>query len=268
VNERRAEVGGIEVFWREAPSTDGGPPVVYVHGVPTNSDDWVPFLEKTGGLALDLPGFGRSAKPNDFPYNIEGYVGYLDGWLAECGVDRYRLVVHDWGGLALALAQRAPERVDRLVLMNCAPLMPGYRWHRIARAWRTPLLGELLMGLTFRSNMRRSLGRAVPGGEVPDDFFDSIWSHFDHGTQRAILRLYRSGAPDVLAANGERLGELTAPALIAWGEGDPYIDTSFAERYGELLGGPTRVEIIPDGRHWSWVNRPQTVDLVADFLLG
>ena len=56
MQERRAEVGGIEVFWREAPTTDGGPPVVYVHGVPTNSDDWVPFLEKTGGLALDLRG--------------------------------------------------------------------------------------------------------------------------------------------------------------------------------------------------------------------
>ena len=152
--------------------------------------------------------------------------------------------------------------------MNCAPLMPGYRWHRVARAWRTPLVGELLMGLTFRGNLRRSLRRAVPGGEVPDEFLDSIWKHFDHGTQRAILKLYRSAPPDVLAANGEQLGELTAPALIAWGEGDPYIDTTFAERYAELLGGPARVEIIPGGRHWSWVNRPQTVDLVADFLLG
>src|SRR4051812_24150696 len=155
MQERRAEVGGIEVFWREAPPSDGGPPVVYVHGVPTNSDDWVPFLEKTGGFALDLPGFGRSAKPNDFPYNIDGYVGYLDGWLAKLGVDRYRLVVHDWGVLGMVLARRAPERVERLVLMNCVPLMEGYRWHRIARAWRTPVVGEVLMGLTFRANLRR-----------------------------------------------------------------------------------------------------------------
>jgi pimeloyl-ACP methyl ester carboxylesterase len=268
VNERRAEVGGIEVFWREAPSTDGGPPVVYVHGVPTNSDDWVPFLERTGGLALDLPGFGRSAKPNDFPYNIEGYVGYLDAWLAECGVERYRLVLHDWGGLGLVLAQRAPERVERLVLMNCAPLMEGYRWHRVARAWRTPLVGEMLMGFTFRANLRRSLSKAVPGGVVPDEFLDSIWKHFDHGTQRAILKLYRSAPPDVLAAAGARLGEITAPALVAWGDGDPYISTEFAHRYPDLLGGPTEVEILPDGRHWSWVNRPQTVDLVTSFLLG
>ena len=103
---------------------------------------------------------------------------------------------------------------------------------------------------------------------MPPEFVDSIYQHFDHGTQRAILKLYRSAPPDVLAAGGDRLGEITAPALIAWGEGDPYIDTSFAERYADALGGPARVEIIPDGRHWSWVGRPATVDLVADFLLG
>ena len=37
-------------------------PVLYVHGVPTSSDDWLPFLDRTGGLAPDLLGFGRSAK--------------------------------------------------------------------------------------------------------------------------------------------------------------------------------------------------------------
>ena len=155
MNERREEVGGIKVFWREQPVDDGRAPVVYVHGVPTNSDDWVPFLERTGGLALDLPGFGRSGKPSDFPYGIEGYAGYLDAWLAAAGVDSYRLVAHDWGGVALARPQRDPERVERLVLMNCVPLMPGYRWHRSPVRWRTPLVGEVRMGFTFRFNLKR-----------------------------------------------------------------------------------------------------------------
>jgi pimeloyl-ACP methyl ester carboxylesterase len=268
VNERRAEIGGIEVFWREAPSTDDGPPVVYVHGVPTSSDDWVPFLERTGGLAIDLPGFGRSGKPNGFPYSIEGYAGYLDAWLAEAGVGQYRLVVHDWGAVGLALAQLAPERVTRLVVMNAIPFLSGYRWHRVARGWRTPLLGEVLMGFTFKGNLRRSLRGATATEEPPPEFVDSIWRHFDHGTQRAILKLYRSAPPDVLAAEGERLNEVTAPALIAWGDDDPYIPTEFAQRYADALGGPAEVELIPGGHHWSWIGRPETVDLVADFLRG
>jgi pimeloyl-ACP methyl ester carboxylesterase len=280
VDERRAEIGGIDIFWREAPSADGGAPVVYVHGVPTSSDDWLPFLERTGGLALDLPGFGRSGKPSDFPYSIEGYAGFLDAWLSEAGVDRYRLVVHDWGAVGLGLAELAPQRVERLVIINAVPLLPGYRWHATARAWRTPLIGELVMGLTFKRNMRRALRAGTPGPDLPDDFFDSIWSHFDHGTQRAILKLYRSAPPDVLAAAGKRLGELTAPALVVWGTPDPYIPTEFAQRYADVLarkgtdpllahrpGGPVRVEEIAGARHWPWVGRPETVDLIVDFLL-
>jgi len=268
VNERRAEVGGIEVFWREAPPTDGGAPVVYVHGVPTNSDGWLPFLERTGGLALDLPGFGRSGKPSNFPYGIEGYAGYLDAWLAEAGVGAYRLVVHDWGAVGLALAMRDPERVERLVVANAVPFVPGYRWHRVARAWRTPLVGELAMGLTFKGNLRRSLRETTAVEEPPGEFVDSIWSHFDHGTQRAILKLYRSAPPDVLAAAGERLGNVTAPALVVWGDPDPYFPTVFAQRYADALGGPARVEVVPGAGHWPWVGRPETVDLVADFLRG
>ena len=268
MEERRAEIGGIEVFWREAPAADGGAPVVYVHGVPTNSDDWLPFLEKTGGLAVDLPGFGRSAKPADFPYSIAGYAGFLDGWLAEAGVDRYRLVVHDWGAVGLALAQLAPERVERLVVINAVPFLPGYRWHRVARVWRTPLAGEMFMGFTFRWNLRRGLRDGVPNRTVPDEFIDSFWPHFDHGTQRAILKLYRSAPPDVLAAAGARLGEITAPALVVWGMPEPYLPEKFADAYADSLGGPARVEKLEGARHWPWVGRPATVDLITEFLRG
>ena len=268
MDERRAEIGGIEVFWREAPATGGGAPVVYLHGVPTNSDDWIPFLERTGGLAPDLPGFGRSGKPSDFAYGIPGYAAFLEAWLAEAGIDSYRLVVHDWGAVGLALAQRAPERVERLVVINSVPLLPGYTWHRVARAWRTPLVGELAMGFTFRWNLARSLRGTTAADEPPAELVDSIWNHFDHGTQRAILKLYRSAPPDVLAAEGEGLGDITAPALVVWGDPDPFLPTDLAQRYADALGGPAQVEIVAGGRHWPWVGRPATVDLVAGFLAG
>ena len=266
--EHQRDVGGVDVFWREAPAPDGDDrtPVVYVHGVPTNSDDWLPFLDRTGGLALDLPGFGRSGKPADFAYGIEGYAGFLERWLAEAGVDRYRLVVHDWGAVGLAAAMRAPERVERLVVMNAVPFLPAYSWHRWARIWRTPLAGEMAMGFTFKWNLRRVLAGASPGGRATDGFVDAAWKHFDHGTQRAILKLYRSAPPDVLAAAGERLGELAAPALVVWGVPDRFLPAEFARRYADALGGPAEVELIEDARHWAWVGRPQTVDLIAGFL--
>jgi pimeloyl-ACP methyl ester carboxylesterase len=267
ISDSRAQVAGVEIFFRHAPSPEGRPPVLYVHGNPTNSDDWLPFLERTGGIAPDLPGFGRSDKPAHFDYSIEGYSAALEQLLAQLEVERYSLVVHDWGGAALGMAQRAPERVERLVIMNCLPLLPGYRWHRLARIWRTPLLGELFMGSSTRWGLKQLSreGTAAPG-PAPDEFIDRVWKHFDHGTQRAILKLYRSAPVSVLERAGDHLGELRCPALVVWGQDDPYIPAVFASRFADALGGDTRVELLPGVRHWPWIDDPGVIDTVADFL--
>src|SRR3954471_7920152 len=114
------EIAGVPPTWRERePAT--GVPVLYLHGVPTDGDDWLPFLERTGGFAPDLPGFGRSDKPPHFDYSIDGYARWLGAYLDAVGTDRLSLVVHDWGAVGLALVQAAPERIERLVVINAVP---------------------------------------------------------------------------------------------------------------------------------------------------
>jgi pimeloyl-ACP methyl ester carboxylesterase len=250
--ERHTEVDGLEVHWRQA----GDAPILYVHGVPTASWDWEPLLAIAGGVAPDLPGFGSSAKPGDFDYSIPGYDRFLERFCDRAGLERLSLVVHDWGGAALAFAQRFPERIERLVLFSCVPLLPGYRWHRVARAWRTPVVGELTMGFTTRFGFRRSLPRAIA---------DRAYDDFDQGTQRAVLRLYRSADPEVLVRHGERLGELRCPALILWPSDDPYIGPEFGSRYAEALGGEAELEMV-EGGHWTWLGRPGLLDRAAEFL--
>lgn len=260
------EIDGLETFWHEAAPRTAAP-VLYVHGVPTNGDEWRPFLERTGGLAPDLPGFGRSAKPGGFAYSIDGYGAWLRAFVDERELDRFSLVVHDWGGAALALAQAVPERLERLVVVNAVPLLAGYRWHRIARIWRTPVIGEMAMGFTFKAGLRfiSRESNATPG-PMPREFIDMAWRHWDQGTMRAILKLYRSAPSAKLAEAGARLGEVTCPALVVWGEQDPYLPTAFARRYAEALGGEARVELVPDAGHWPWIDRPDVVDTVAAFL--
>src|SRR4249920_116791 len=99
VQVRSGELDGLPVVWREAPSD--GVPVLYVHGVPNTSGPWEPFLERTGGIAPDLPGFGRSGKPGHFDYSVAGYDAWLERFVDHVGLERFSLVVHDWGGLAL-----------------------------------------------------------------------------------------------------------------------------------------------------------------------
>jgi pimeloyl-ACP methyl ester carboxylesterase len=267
IEERVAMVDGVPIHWCHAAPLPGRAPVLYLHGVPTHSEDWIPFLERTGGIAPDLPGFGRSGKSSDFDYTIDGYARFLAAFLAELEVDSFSLVVHDWGGVGLALAQEMPERIERLVVMDAVPLLPEYSWHRLARLWRLPVLGELVMGFTTRATFRLLSREAnARPGPMPDAFVDSVWRGFDHGTQRAILRLYRSASPRELAAAGVHLSAVRCPALVLWGEQDPYVDSSFAARYGEALGGPTRVEVVPDAGHWPWIDRPEVIDTVAEFL--
>lgn len=258
IAEHTGEVAGLSVRWRSAPSD--GVPVLYLHGVPTDGGDWVPFLERTGGIAPDLPGFGRSDKPPTFDYSIPGYDAFLEAFLDALGLERVSLVVHDWGAVGLALAQRLPERIERLVVIDAVPFLPGYRWHRVARLWRTPVVGELAMGFTTRWGLR-TFARRTPAA-MPPEYVPRIWESFDHGTQRAILRLYRSAPPGALAAAGSDLGRVTAPALVVWGEDDPYLPTKFADAYAEALPA-ARVELVPEAGHWPWLHRPEVVALVA-----
>jgi pimeloyl-ACP methyl ester carboxylesterase len=263
VEEHKEDVGGVAVHWRQ----EGDAPVVYLHGVPGSSSDWLPFLERTGGYAPDLPGFGASGKPAHFDYSIDGYAAFLRQYVDRLGLDRFSLVMHDWGSVGLALAMAAPERVERIVLISVVPFTPGYRWHRVARVWRTPLIGELFMGYSFKGAMKRASREwlAAPG-PAPQEMIDEVWRHWDHGTQRAILKLYRSAPPARLAAAGERLGEVKAPALVLWGEDDPYLPPSFAHALAERLGGPAEVDVLENARHWPWLDRPEVVDRVAGFL--
>ena len=110
------------------------------------------------------------------------------------------------------------------------------------------------MGFTGRTMLRRV-------GGLSAEHADQILRHFDHGTQRAILRLYRSARENVAA-----LDEVTAPALVLWGERDRYLGPEWADRIAAALGGETKVERVPEAGHWPWLDRPEILQIVQDYL--
>jgi pimeloyl-ACP methyl ester carboxylesterase len=248
-----AMLGDQLVHWL----AEGDAPILYVHGVPNGAVMWEPFLERSGGIAVDLPGFGQSGKRGDLDTSFEALGRFVGDFADHVGLDKVRLCMHDWGAVGLLWAMQQPERVERLVLLDAVPFLPGYRWHFTARRWRTRVVGELVMGSTNRFTAKRALPAAL---------VDQVLAAFDVGTQRSILRLYRSAPEDALARAGERLGTLTAPALVLWGERDPYISPRFAQAYADALGGPAEAEVVPDAGHWPWLRAPEVVTKVTDFL--
>jgi pimeloyl-ACP methyl ester carboxylesterase len=265
VDEHTITLGQSPVFYRSAPAH--GVPSLFLHGVPTSSEDWTAVLERAGGIAPDLIGFGRSAKAGNLDYSMAGHADFLEQLLEELGVDRVKLVAHDWGaGGGLAFAQRHPERIDRIVLCNALPLLEGFHWQGLARVWRRPVLGELVMG----SVNRRLLLRHLRHGCVRDDVFSpariaAAWEQFDQGTQRAILRLHRATGEADLARAGAHLDRLEMPALVVWGARDPWLPAALGEAYAARL---PHAELAPvaDAGHWPWLEQSSAAERIATFL--
>ena len=259
------EIDDQPVFLRRAGDDDV--PIVYLHGLPTSSFDWLSPLALGGGIAVDLPGYGRSGKRGDLDYSLAGHVRFLDRLLEELELDRVRLCLHDWGAaVGLAWASGQPERVERLVVINAVPLLPGFAWRGPARLVRTPLVGPIAVGLNTKRILRHASRRASAGkGPMPEPFVSSVSAHFDLGTERATLALLRSATPQSLAQAGARLGAIGAPALVLWGEEDPYIPQRFGVGLAAALGDAT-LEVVEDAGHWPWIDRPELATRIVEHL--
>jgi len=264
VDEHTIEIAGAPVFYRRAPTA--GTPVLYLHSVPTSSDDWVEFLERGGGVAPDLLGFGRSSKAGSLEYSLSAYVEFVELFLDEVEIDRFALVGHGWGAaIGLAFAQRHPERIERLAIVDAIPLLDGFRWPSLVRHWRRPGLGELLMG----SAGKRLLARTLRAGSTSprawsQERVDSVWEQLDQGTQRAILRLHRSIDEAALAGAGASLERVQSPALVVWGENDPWLVPAFAAAYVQRLPNAI-LELAGGAGHWPWLDQPDLVGRLIAF---
>ena len=271
VSQRRMRVDGLTVPVSSAGAPDSAEAVVFVHGNPGSRRDWDDLLSRVAplgrALALDMPGFGRADKPDGFPYTVEGYASFLGSVLEELEVERVHLVLHDFGGpWGLEWAARDPDRLASAVLINTGALI-DYRWHYLARIWRTRLAGEAFQAATTRSGLRTALRHGNPRG-LPRAFVDRMYDDMDAGTTRAILRLYR--ATDDPAAVGRRhadaLRSLDRPALVIWGAHDPYIPVTLAARQREAFPS-AEVAILEDSGHWPFADDPEAVGrLVERFL--
>ena len=153
--------------------------VVFVHGNPDAGADWKPLMESVVEfapvVAPDMPGFGGTDKRPDQDYTLAGYAAHLGGVIEQLGIERVHLVAHDFGGpFALTWAAANADRVASVTLINTGVLL-DYRWHRMARLWRIPIVGELVQKASTRSSARWLVRHDNPG--LPDEWVDRIAGH-------------------------------------------------------------------------------------------
>jgi pimeloyl-ACP methyl ester carboxylesterase len=247
---------------------------VFVHGNPGSSRDWTALVEAAGDLdpqtravALDMPGFGNARAPRGFEFHVSSYAQFLQDALQRLQIERVHLVVHDFGGpFGLLWGLQNTQRWESVVLIDVG-VLPGYRWHVMARRWRTPVLGELMMAWIPRAGWRRSMQASNPKG-LPPQFVDQMYDHFDRETRNTVLKLYRA-TPDpgsMAEPLAAAFSQSRKPALVIWGAKDPYIGVEFAERQREFFD-VERLLVLPDSGHWPFQDDPEPVrEAVVGFL--
>jgi pimeloyl-ACP methyl ester carboxylesterase len=263
VRRTRVDVGGIRSPVIEAGPEDAAEAVLFVHGNPGSSTDWTDLVQAAGtlgrALALDMPGFGKADKPRDFDYHVASYADFLEGARERLGLERIHLVVHDFGGpFGLLWGLQHPDAWASVVLINVG-VLPGYRWHKMARRLRTPVVGELINAWVPRAGWRRMMQRANPRG-LPPAFVDKMYDDYDRGTRRAVLELYRA-TPDPRGAAeqvGAALAGLRKPALVVWGAKDPFIGVEYAERQRDFFDVRETL-VLDESGHWPFQDDPEPV---------
>ena len=262
-------VGGVRSRVLTSGPADASEAVVFVHGNPGPADDWRDLLVRAGELgrviAPDMPGYGQADKPRGFPYSVDGYAGYLAALLEQLRITRVHVVAHDFGGAwALAWAARHPGALASATLINSGVAV-GYRWHRYARIWRTPVAGEVFQAATSRPAFRLLLGRENP--RLTRDQIDHIYDASQPwATKRAVLKLYRATPEDTLASPAAALRQLDRPALVIWGTQDTYVPSEQAERQRQAFPS-AQVELLEGHGHWVMLEDPGRVaSLVIPFL--
>lgn len=212
-------------------------------------------------LAPDMVGFGFTQRPVEADYSLDFWLEHALGFLDALGLERVHIVGNSFGGaLALALATRAPERVDRLVLMGSAgtsfDLTPG-----LDAAWGyTPSLANMRKLLDIfafdRSLVTDDLARLRYEASIRPGFQESFSQMFPPPRQRWI---------EALSTPESALRTLQHPVLLIHGREDRVIPLSSSLRLLEMI---PRAELHVFGQcgHWTQIEHAARFNqLVVNF---
>jgi pimeloyl-ACP methyl ester carboxylesterase len=260
---------GIEFHYAEAGS--GEDVVLCLHGWPQHWYEWrhlMPALaDRHRVIALDLRGFGWSQAPKD-GYEKENLADDVLAVLDELGIERVKLVGHDWGGwIGFLLALREPRRIERFLALNIVPPWTNVR-KTLPHLWRfyyqqvvqAPVIGYRLhrAGFVRKVLVGGSTVRDAWTKEALDSFADN---YAEPARARAGVQMYRTfNLREVwpYARGRYANSRLTVPTLLVFGEDDAALHPSLltgAERQADDM----RIELVPGCGHFIADEMPELV---------
>lgn len=272
---RGGEVDGLALRY----TVEGrGPAVLLLHGLGGFAETWrhnvAALTPRATVLALDLPGFGRSAKPRA-SYRLPFFARVIGAFVDALGLGQVSLVGHSFGGaVAVAYALAQPARVERVALIGA--LVPGAT-HRIPwtqRAGTLPLIGEILALCgrppLFKAALARCFHTPMPA-EV-DFLVDTDFATRASPEARAAwLAAVRGIRTDLVGRRREyrrALATLGLPVLLVHGRSDPAVPAAHCAEAADALPRAT-VRWVDRCGHFPHVEHAPVVNAwLVDFLAG
>ena len=260
-----------------AGARQGASPVLLLHGLASDAETWdralVPLAERgLNPIALDLIGHGRSDKPAHsylLPDFAESVVAAMDA----LSIASATIVGHSLGGaIAMTIADQAPLRCDRLVLVSAGGL--GREVHAVLRAASLPIAPAVLRAVT-RPRLRRLYGRPQVHRALrltPDNLANLRRAGRALGSAEGQASFFAS-LRGVIEFRGQRgsfidMDKLSAqrPTLLLWNERDPVIPVAHAHAAAAHLPG-SRLVVLPGGGHEPHRREPELfADEIAEFV--
>jgi pimeloyl-ACP methyl ester carboxylesterase len=244
-----------------------GPPVLLLHGISSSLYTWKDVLPALAAhhdvIAVDLPGFGDSAIPS--PASGDRIARSVVGLMDRLGITRASIVGNSLGGaIAIAIAARLPDRVDRIVLIDAA----GYNFAPADRPFLLRVAGAIpapvLEALPVRPMVALGLRQVFHDDSLvtPDKIAEYVAPMRRPGASAALHGLLL-GTDDLHFPGVIR--EVRAPTLILWGRYDTWIPPRDADRFAADIPG-ARVLMMETG-HMPQEERPaETAARVEEFL--
>jgi pimeloyl-ACP methyl ester carboxylesterase len=261
-HQRDAELGGRRVRYVDMGAGEG-PPIVFVHGLAGNWQNWLENLprlaEERRVVALDLPGFGQSDDPVD-RITISGYGSAVNELAEHLDLGEFVLVGNSMGGFVAAeTAIQFPEHVERLVLVSAAGITsselrrePVMAWGRMAMMAGARGVAEKRMAIV-RPRIRHLVYSSImrhPSKIAPE----MLWE-MSEGAGRSAFRPALEAILDYDFR--DRLGDIASPTLIVWGEEDMLVPVEDAAEYERRIPGARRI-VLKDTGHVAMIERPPT----------
>jgi|SRR5579884_389789 len=251
-----------------------GPPLLLIHGLFDLLETWerlIPLLSPHFKIdAIDLPGFGKSRLPEEWDESLSGMIEAVVGFLDAKGIATTSIVGSSMGGgIALGVAGRHPDRVDRIVLLN--PY--GFPSTPVAvEVARSRILGRLLPFLLRKpalkrcaeSIFRRSLHDPAL---ITDALIERVTAPFATLRQRRdLFRFLRGISAQEMREIDALLPQIRQPVLILWGENDRWLTIDHAHRLNQRLPN-CRLIKIPHCSHLPQIDKPEeTAEAISDFI--